>query len=136
MDVARREKFSLTRGNPPFTCARLTLRAVPVPAGVVRDGAMSAARAFIEMAAECGGATPCNGQQHFHMLPTDPLTVSFDECVARDADEIGHFQWRPSHLFVPLFCFQLQRIQRTGGCVQVARRKSQAEGGVFSQALS
>ncbi len=89
MDVARREKFSLTRGNPPFTGARLTLRAVPVAAGVVRDGAMSAASAFIEMAAECGGATPRNGQQHFQMLPTDPLTVSFDECVACDADEIG-----------------------------------------------
>jgi hypothetical protein len=136
MDVARREKFSLTRGNPPFTCAGLTLRAVPVPAGVVRDGAMSAARAFIEMAAECGGATPRNGQQHFHMLPTDPLTVSFDECVARDADEIGHLQWRPSHLFVPLFFFQLQRIQRTGGRVQMALRKMQVDGGLFQIAMA
>jgi hypothetical protein len=44
---------------------------------------MSAASALIEMAAECGGATPCNGQQHFDMLPGDPLTASFDEGVSR-----------------------------------------------------
>jgi hypothetical protein len=67
MDVARREKFSLTRGNPSFPGTRLTLGAVPVAAGVVRDGAMSAASTFIKMAAECGGATPHNSQQHFDM---------------------------------------------------------------------
>ena len=41
---------------------------------------MSAAGAFIEMAAECGGATPPNGQEHFDVLPGDPLTASFDQC--------------------------------------------------------
>ncbi len=136
MDVARREKFSLTRGNPPFTGAGLTLRAVPVAAGVVRDGAMSAASAFIEMSAECGSATPCYGQQHFHMLPTDPLTVSFDECVAGDADEIGHLERWPAHLFVPLFVFQFQRVQRTRGRVQMALRKMQVDGGLFQIAVA
>src|SRR5258708_39745270 len=105
------------------------------PAGVGRDGSMSALSTSIEMAAECGGATPRNGQQHFHMLPTDPLTVSFDECVARDADEIGHLQWRPSHLFVPLFFFQLQRIQRTGGRVHMALGKMEGDGGLFLIAM-
>ena len=38
---------------------------------------MPAASAFIEVAAECGGATLCNGQEHFDMLPGDPLTASF-----------------------------------------------------------
>src|SRR5713226_6780177 len=53
MDVVRREKFSLTCGDPPFPSAGLTLRAVPVSAAVVGDGgAMPAAGAFIEMAAE------------------------------------------------------------------------------------
>jgi hypothetical protein len=47
---------------------------------------MSAASAFIEMSAERGGAAPRNGQQHFDMLPGDPLTASFDECVSRSAD--------------------------------------------------
>ena len=44
---------------------------------------MSAAGAFIEMTAERAGATPRNGQEHFDMLPGDPLTASFDECVSR-----------------------------------------------------
>src|SRR5216684_1260036 len=136
MDIARRKKFSLTRGNPPFPRRSLTLRAVAVPAGVVRDGAMPAARAFIEMTAECGGATPPNGQQHFHMLPADPLTVSFDECVACDADEIGHLQWWPAHLFVPLFVIQLQRIQRTGSRVKMTLGKMQIDGGLFQIAVA
>src|ERR1700687_2088724 len=70
MDVARREKFSLTCGDPSFTGARLTLRAVPVSAEVVGDGgAIPAASALIKMPAKCGGATARNGQQHFDVLP-------------------------------------------------------------------
>jgi hypothetical protein len=53
MDVARREKLLATCCEPPFPGSSLTLRAVAVPAGVVGDGAMPAASAFIEMAAEC-----------------------------------------------------------------------------------
>ena len=69
MDVARREKLLLTRCEPAIASSRLTLWAVPISARVVGDGAMSAASAFIEMPAECGGATPRNGQQHFDVLP-------------------------------------------------------------------
>src|SRR6266850_2488520 len=101
MDVVRREKFSLPCGDPPFPSAGLTLRAVPVSAAVVGDGgAMPAAGAFIEMAAECGGATARNGQQHFDMLPADPLAVSFDKGSSRGADEIGHLEGRPAHLLL------------------------------------
>ena len=78
MDVARREKLLLTRGDPAIACRRLALRAVAIAAAIVRDGGtMSAAGALIEMTAECGGATPRNGQQHFDMLPTEPVAVSF-----------------------------------------------------------
>ena len=61
---------------------------------------MSAARALIEMSAEHGRATPRNGQQHFDMLPGDPLTASFDEGVSRSADQIGHLKGWPVHLLV------------------------------------
>ena len=106
MDVARREKFSLTCGDPAFPSRSLTLRAMPISAGVVRDGgAMPAAGALIEMTAECGGATARNGQQHFDVLPAEPLAISFDEGSSRAADEIGHLEGRPAHLFVPLFVF-------------------------------
>jgi len=36
---------------------------------------MPAAGAFIEMTAECGGTTPHNGQQHFDVLPAEPLVI-------------------------------------------------------------
>src|SRR6266849_692693 len=101
MDVARREKFSLTCCDPAFPSRGLTLRAVSIAAAVVGDGGtVPAAGAFIEMAAECGGATPRNGQQHFDMLPTDPLAVSFEESSSRGADEIGHLEGRPAHLLL------------------------------------
>src|SRR5215469_497259 len=98
MGVARGEKLLLTRSDPAFPSTCLTFRAVPIAAGVIGDGTMPAASAFIEMPAEGGGTTPRNGQQHFDMLPTDPLTASFDECVSLGADEIGHLKRWPAHL--------------------------------------
>jgi hypothetical protein len=93
-----REKFSLACSDPPFPRRSLTLWAVPVAARVVRDGAMPAAGALIEMTAQRGGTTARNGPQHFDMLPTEPVAVSFDESSSRVADEIGHLQRRPAHL--------------------------------------
>ena len=120
MDVARGEKFSLTCGDPAFAGRGLTLRAMAIAAAVVGDGGtMPAAGAFIEMTAECGGTTARNGQQYFDVLPGEPLAISFDEGSSRAADEIGHLEGRPAHLFVPLFVFQLQRVQRTGGRVEM-----------------
>ena len=61
---------------------------------------MSAALALIEMTAESSGTTPFNGPQHFDMLPAEPMAVSFDESLSRGADDIGHLQRRPAHLFL------------------------------------
>ena len=55
---------------------------------------MSTASAFIEMAAESGGTTPPNSQQHFDVLPANPLTTSFDECFSRGV-------WRKTTFFSP-----------------------------------
>jgi len=49
------------------------------------------------MTAECGGTTPANGQQHFDVLPTEPVAISFDEGISRGADQIGHLEWWPDH---------------------------------------
>src|SRR5258708_40029792 len=104
MDVPRREKFRASCCEPPFAGARLTLGTVAVSTAIEGDGAMSAAGALIEMAAKCGGATPRDGQQHFDVLPADPLAVSFDESSSRGADEIGHLEGRPAHLLLPRGC--------------------------------
>src|SRR5260370_23105704 len=115
MDVARGERFSWSCADPALQGRGLTLRAVSIAAAVVGDGGtMPAAGAFIEMAAECGGATPRDGQQHFDMLPAEPLAISFDEGSSRGAKEIRHLEGRPAPLF--LQCrpvFQFPRGQRT-----------------------
>ena len=61
---------------------------------------MSAAHALIEMPAESGSTTTRNGSQHFHVLPTEPLAVSFYESIPGSADNIGHLQRWPAHLLL------------------------------------
>jgi hypothetical protein len=100
MSVGRREKLSPTRSDPPFPSGDLTLRTVSVSAAIEGDGAMPAAGALIEMTAKGGGTTTLNGSQHLDMLPAEPMAVSFDESLSRGADDIGHLQRRPAHLFL------------------------------------
>jgi len=101
VQVARRKQLSSTRSDPTFPSSGLTLRAMAIAAAVIGDGGtMSAAGALIEMTAECGGTTPLNGPQHFDMLPTEPVGVSFAESLSCSADDIGHLQRRPTHLFL------------------------------------
>src|SRR5689334_11487289 len=93
---------------------------------------MPATGALIEMTAQCGGATTRNGQQHFNVRPTKPLTVSFDEGSSRAADEIGHLERWPAHLVVLWrLALERQRVQGTGGRVQVTLREMQVAGGFF-----
>src|SRR5277367_5538612 len=91
VQIAGREKFSSTRSDPAVPSSGLTLGAMAIAAAVIGDGgAMSAAGALIEMTAECGGTTPANGQQHFAVLPTEPVAISFEKSISRGADQIGH----------------------------------------------
>src|SRR5215475_10971158 len=99
MNVARGEQFFLPRCDPAIACRDLTLWAVAIAAAVVGDGGtMPAAGALIEMTAECSGTTARNGQQHFAVLPAEPLAVSFEKSASRSANQIGHLQGWPTHL--------------------------------------
>src|SRR5712692_2559919 len=100
MNVARGEKLLTTRLEPTVAGVGLTLRAVPVTATVVRNGrTVPAVGALIEMPAQGGGATARDGSQHCEVLPGDPLVASFDKCASRGANQIGHLEWWPVHLF-------------------------------------
>src|SRR5713101_3128342 len=62
VDVGRGQQLTTTRRDPAFTRTGLTLGAVPIATRVVGDGGtMSATRAFIDVPAESGGATACDG---------------------------------------------------------------------------
>ena len=120
MHVARREQLFSSRCDPAIACRGLTLWAVAVATAIVGDGAMPAAGAFVEMTAQCGGTTPLNGSQHFDMLPTEPVAISFDESPSRSAEDVGHLQRRPAHLVLAgWLVVQRERIQRTRCCAQV-----------------
>jgi hypothetical protein len=101
VQIAGREKLLSTCSDPAVPSSGLTLRAMAIAAAVIGNGGtMSAAHTLIEMTTECGGTTPANGQQHFDVLPTEPVTISFEEGISRGADQIGHLEGWPGHLFL------------------------------------
>lgn len=138
MDVARGEKFLTTRFEPTVASIGLTLWAVPVAAAVVGDGrTVPAVGALIEMPAQGSGATARDGSQHFEVLPGDPLAALFDECVSSCVNQIRHFEWRPVHLFALRYLvFQLERVQRTRGGVEVSLGEMEIDRGFFQIVMS
>jgi hypothetical protein len=62
------EHFLLTSSEPSLARLRLTLRAVPVTAGVIGDGLMAALGTGIEMAAQGRRAATGDRSQHCQLL--------------------------------------------------------------------
>src|SRR5271156_6848931 len=98
MDIAGGQQFPFTRLEPAQARVALAPWAMPVSAGIVRDGGrMSAAGAAIAMPTQRGGATARDGQQHFLVLPVDPLATVFKKCLSGTTNNVGHLQERPAH---------------------------------------
>src|SRR2546426_6251485 len=102
MEVGRGEQFALTCLEPTFAGARLTFRAVPIAAAVIRDGGtMSTAGAFIDVAAESGGATACDGEQDLDMGPADPPAGGLGESGFCGGGPNRPLPRGPAPLFLP-----------------------------------
>jgi hypothetical protein len=82
VSVGSSEQFGASRGQPAIAHLALTLRAVPIPAGVIGDGSMAAAGALVYMASHRGGAASLDGVQDFQMQPREPRRRSVQESVA------------------------------------------------------
>src|ERR1700756_1470485 len=138
MDVARGEKFLTTRFEPAVASVGLTLWAVPITTTVIGDGrTVPAVGALIEMPAQGGGATARNGSQHLEVLPGDPFTAAFDESASCGANQIGHLERWPVHLFALRYLlFQLERVQRTRGGVEMPLGEMEIDGGFFQIVMS
>jgi len=121
MNVTRRQEFLATCFQPTVASVGLTLRAVPVTAAVVGDSrTVPAVGALIAVPTQGSSATARDGPQHFEVLPGDPPAAALDEGASRGANQIGHLEGRPVHLFaLPYLVFQLERVQRTGGGIEV-----------------
>ena len=78
MVVSDREEFVLSGGEPLITPVRQTLRAMPVPTGVERDGAPPARGTTIEMSAQRRHPAARDGAEHASVLRRQPGAVSFD----------------------------------------------------------
>ena len=96
VDVASGQKLPFARLEPASARVALATRAMSISARVVGDlGRVSAAGAAIAMSTQRGGAAAQDRQQHFSVLPVDPLTAAFDKCLSRTVNNIGHLHQRP-----------------------------------------
>jgi len=76
------QQFLFTISEPLIASVGLALSAMAVPARVVGDGLLAAARALIQMAAERGGAAALDSRQHAKMPPVQSGSVLLNEAFA------------------------------------------------------
>ena len=96
VEVRDAEEFFLSCGEPALASLCLALWAVPVPAGVIRDGLMIALRTLIDVAAQRGGAAASDCPQHTQLLVVQP-GILFNEAITLLAEYVGHLHGRPVH---------------------------------------
>ena len=98
MHIAGGQQLPFPRLEPAHACVALASWAMPIPARVVGDpGRLSATGAAIAMSTQRGSAATLDSQQHFSVLPVDPLATVFYKCLSSTANDVGHLQERPSH---------------------------------------
>jgi hypothetical protein len=66
------EQFLLSRGKPALASLRLALRTVPVSAGIIRDGLMTALGALIDVPSQGRRAAAGDCSQHAQLLEAQP----------------------------------------------------------------
>src|SRR6516225_11526995 len=69
MDIGDRQKFILASRDPAIASPILALGAVAIPAAVIRDGLVAAARTLVAMSSQRRGAAACDSLEHFTMVP-------------------------------------------------------------------
>ncbi len=141
MQVAHRQQLAATVLEPTLASVGLTLRTMPIATRVVGDGrTVAAVAALIEMSTERSGAATLDRGEHLQMSPAEPTAMVREELLSRDANQIGHLQWRPWHLLRSALSVvrgvQLQRVQRTGDGMEVPRRQMQIQGGLLEITVS
>ena len=96
VEVRDAEEFFLSCGEPALASLCLALGTVPVPAGVIRDGPMTALRTLIDVAAERRRTAASDRPQHTQLLIVQPGGL-FDEAITLLAEDVGHLHGRPVH---------------------------------------
>ena len=134
--VSRRQPNPVETANPAWTPRpNSPLEKTPHKARVIRDGAMAAAGALIQMAAHRGGAAPLDGYEYFEVQPGEPRGRPVHESVAGGGYDIGQLQEWPFHLFLAGTVFRVrgrregERVEWAGGRFEMALRQVQVTAG-------
>src|SRR5262245_29889536 len=97
MVVVHGQQFALPRRQPLLTGVGLAFWTVAIPAGVVGDGLVSAARTLIAVAAERCRPAAQDGIEHLQLGPRQALTMVAGDSGIGSADGVGDLKQRPSH---------------------------------------
>lgn len=98
MDVWNGEEFPLAGRQPLLPGMVQTLRTMPIPAAVVRDGCdMTASRTTVPVSSKrCRPAT-LDGRKHFEVQHCQPGPMFLDEAFSCRANDVRHLERRPHH---------------------------------------
>lgn len=97
VEVLDGQKIFLAIGEPRLARVGLALRAVPVPAGVVRHSLVAAAVAAFEVAALGGGAARDDVAQDLSFCSRESTAPKSDEVVAVQADDVRNLERGTGH---------------------------------------
>jgi hypothetical protein len=111
MKVRQAEQLLFPAREPSLACLRLTLWTVPIPAGVEREGRLTAPGTLIQMAAQSRRAAALNGAQHFQLLIAEPRPVLGNQAITLRAKSVGHLDGGPAHSGL---CNFRERSKRAG----------------------
>ena len=92
MEILYRQQLGLPFGQPLSAGRSLTLRATPIAARVVGDGAMSALIALVHMAAQSGRSASADIVEGFSLGPGEYAPPAGQKIVSISAEDIGHFR--------------------------------------------
>jgi hypothetical protein len=95
--VLDRQQLSSTLDEPCRAGGALTLWAMTITAGTIRDRAVSAMVALLDVATERSGTTDCDVPQRFPLANGERSAIGIEISWTVDAENIGQFQRGRGH---------------------------------------
>src|SRR6476659_6957856 len=96
MEIARRQKFFFSGGDPTLARLSLALWTVAITARVIGDG-LATTRTDIDMTAESRCTAMEDGPHYLKLLEMDSVSMTIDEVIALRAKDVGHLHGGPTH---------------------------------------
>ena len=95
VEIGYRQQVGLTRGEPLGPGSPLTLRTVPIAAGIIGDARQAAVVASLDVPAQCLGSTRNNGAHHAPLDAAEMTGMVTTIGIAMPAQNIGNLDGGP-----------------------------------------